>query len=210
MEGEQDTQQHYARQADLRRFFDNPACLVSRRESDYNSHFSQPFESPSVATSVATSVGSLGGSASPADLEDEDAHKQSPLHARKRTANDSDGARKRNRNLHPSSRESDTRRRATQETLPKAFSSTTAIGTGLIHDTIQYLQTVSALITTSDDFSREGLAALHLATQLLQHRYEEINATDATDREDVIHCTPAQVGQETRCTRCMAEQEDHL
>ena len=183
---------------------------MSRRESDYNSHFSQPFESPSVATSVATSVGSLGGSASPADFEDQDAHKQSPLHVRKRTANDSDGARNRKRTLYSSSRDSDTRQMATQETLPKAFSSTTAIGTGLIHDTIQYLQTVSALITASDDFSREGWAALHLATQLLQNRYEEINITDATDREDVIHCTPAQVGQETRCTRCMAEQEDHL
>ena len=163
-----------------------------------------------MATSVATSVGSPGGSASPADLEDEDAHKQSPLRARKRTANDSGGARKQNRNLYSSSRDSDTRRRATQETLPRAFSSTTAIGTGLIYDTIQYLQTVSALITASDNFSREGWAALHLATQLLQHRYEEINATDATDREDVIHCTPAQVRQETRCTRCIAEQEDNL
>jgi hypothetical protein len=76
----------------------------------------------------------------------------------------------------------------------------------LIHDTIQYLQTVSALITASDNFTLEGWAALHLATQLQQHRYEEINATDATDHEDVIHCTPAQVRQQTRCTKCIAEQ----
>ena len=82
-----------------------------------------------------------------------------------------------------------------------AFSSTTAIGTGLIHDTIQYLQTVSTLITAPDRYFLESLAALQLATRLLQHRYEEIIAMDATDRHDVIHCTPAQVQQETRCTR---------
>jgi hypothetical protein len=91
-----------------------------------------------------------------------------------------------------------------------AYSSTTAIDTDLIDDTIQYLQTVSALITASDDFLREGLAALQLATQLLQHRYEEIIAMDATDRHDLIRCTPAQAQRGTRCMRCIAKQDNSL
>ncbi|KAJ5117407.1 hypothetical protein N7448_011039 [Penicillium atrosanguineum] len=185
MESEPDTQPYYGTQA------------------DHNSHFSQPLESPSVATSVATSAASLGGSASPADHEDKDAHNQSSLHA----ANDSDVTRKRTRKFDPISRDSDTRRSTMQETLASAFSSTTTLDTRLIHDTTEYLQMILSLITAPE---RYPLEVLQLSTQLLLHRYKDIIAMDATDRHDVMICTPAQVQPVIRCMRCIAEHEDSL
>ncbi|KAJ5654798.1 hypothetical protein N7490_001801 [Penicillium lividum] len=56
-----------------------------------------------------------------------------------------------------------------------------------------------------------GWAALQLATQLLQHEYEEIAAAVGTeDPNDVIHGTSAQVQQEAKCKKCAAEEEDYL
>jgi hypothetical protein len=70
---------------------------------------------------------------------------------------------------------------------------------------------VKDLITRSNMVSTGGWTALQLATQLLQHRYEDIVAeVGAEDPDDVTDGTSAQVQQETKCEKCAAEEEDYL
>ncbi|KAJ5982631.1 hypothetical protein N7451_012731 [Penicillium sp. IBT 35674x] len=201
MEKQQDDEQGHTRQPeDFRLDLGESTGLATRGRSGSTGHLSRPLQSPSVATSVFTSAGvvSTGLTKVNANLG-------------KRSAKAPGGVQKRKRNSDPISEGSDGRQAATQETLPRGPSSTSTIDTGLIHDTVQYLQTVTDLITRSNIVSTEGWGALQLATQLLQHRYEEVAAAvGAEDPDDVIHGTFTQLQQETKCRKCVAEEEDYL
>ncbi|KAJ5752824.1 hypothetical protein N7520_009741 [Penicillium odoratum] len=129
---------------------------------------------------------------------------------KKRAAEDSRGAQKRDRPSNAIPLGSDYLQMATNETRSKRTSNASAISTGLIHDTVHYLQTVTTLITKPNIVSTGVWAALQLATQLLQHTNEEIVAAVAADPNAVIHGIPAQVQQETKCKRCAAEDDEHL
>lgn len=131
--------------------------------------------------------------------------------SRERSAKAPGGVQKRKRNSDLITEGSDDLQATTQEILLKRPSSTSTIDTRLIHDTIQYLQTVRDLINRSNTVLQGAWKPLQSATQLLQHRYEEIAAAvSAEDPNDVIHGTSAQLQHDTKCEKCADEEEDYL
>jgi hypothetical protein len=75
----------------------------------------------------------------------------------------------------------------------------------MIDDTIQYLKTVSAYTISSRE-----LATMHLATKLLQSRYEDIIAKEEMDTDAVPNSHPTRMQPEYRCQKCAAAAEERL
>jgi hypothetical protein len=86
----------------------------------------------------------------------------------------------------------------------------TAIDTKIINDTIQYLQAVSDHISASDTISSREWATMHLATQLLLSRYEDIIAREEVETHGVSDFCSAQTQPEDKCRRCAATDEERL
>ena len=138
----------------------------------------------SIATSVATSVASSRDSTLPQiDIKAEN-QDPSPPKGKKRAAESSTLSRK----------------LATQQMHRKRLPTATAISTKIIHDTIQYLQTVSDHILISDTISSREWATMHLATQLLQSRYEDIIAREE-ETEAISDFYPAQAKRKDECRK---------
>ncbi|KAJ5982793.1 hypothetical protein N7451_012893 [Penicillium sp. IBT 35674x] len=204
MESQQDDQQGYTRQADLRLELDEFTSLASRGRSGSTGHLSRPVQSPSAVTSVVA-ISAAGLRVVSTGFAEADANPG------KRSAKAPGGVQKRKRNSDLITEGSDDLQPATQEILPKRPSSTSTIDTGLIYDTVQYLQTVTDLINRSNTVPKEGWKALQSATQLLQHRYEGIAAAvGAEDPDDVRHGTSTQLQHDTKCEKCADEEEDYL
>ena len=148
----------------------------------------------SVATSVATSIASSRDSTPPHSDMKAETQDLSPLEGKKRAAESSTLSRK----------------LATQEMQRKRRLGATAISTKMINDTIQYLQAVSDHISASDTISSREWATMHLATQLLLSRYEDIIAREEVETHAVSGFCSAQTQPEDKCRRCAAADEERL
>ncbi|KAJ5769733.1 uncharacterized protein N7511_001784 [Penicillium nucicola] len=86
----------------------------------------------------------------------------------------------------------------------------TEITTKLIHETIQYLQVVSDHISSFDKISSREWATMHLATQLLQSRYEDHVAGENIQANAPSDFHAAQTQPELKCEKCAAADEERL
>jgi hypothetical protein len=105
----------------------------------------------------------------------------SPLNVRKRVA-DSTFPRKQRRHSSSASQIQGGSQAASQEMYRKRPRTLTTISRKLAIDTIQYLQTLSDRILISDTIFPREWATMHLATQLLQSRYEDTIARKRWNR----------------------------
>lgn len=80
----------------------------------------------------------------------------------------------------------------------------------MINDIIQYLKTVSAYTSASDTISSREWATMHLATQLLQSRYEDIIAKEEMDTDALPNSHPTRMQPEYECQKCAAAAEERL
>ncbi|OQD76760.1 hypothetical protein PENANT_c119G01406 [Penicillium antarcticum] len=102
------------------------------------------------------------------------------------------------------------RKLGTQEMYRKSLPRTTEISTNLIYDTIQYLQAVSDHIWSSDTVSSREWDTMHLATQLLQSRYEDLIAREDLEKKPLFRLYPAQTQPEGKCQQCATADEERL
>ena len=112
-----------------------------------------------------------------------------PLNARKRVADPSTLQRKQRRHSFSTSQIQRRSQLAAQEVHRKRPLTLTTISRSLVSDTIQYLQTLSDRMLVSDTISSREWATMHLATQLLQGRYEDIIAREDMETNDVSEFT---------------------
>ncbi|OQE65071.1 hypothetical protein PENNAL_c0215G09798 [Penicillium nalgiovense] len=140
-----------------------------------------------VVTSVATSLASPGGSTLSPSVIKTESQDLSPLNAKKRVAESSTLPRKRRRHSYSTSQIPGRSQLVHRKRPP----SNIKISRKMVNDTIQYLQTLSDRILISDTISPREWATMHLATQLLQSRYEEIIP-------------------EEKCQKCAAADEERL
>lgn len=111
------------------------------------------------------------------------------------------------------------RKLGTQEMHRKRLPKAVEISTKLINDTIKYLKAVSDHIPSSDTVSSWEWATMHLATQLLLSRYEDIIAkeevskveeVEEVEKHAVSDSFSAQTLREDKCWRCAAADEERL
>lgn len=144
----------------------------------------------SLPTSVATSAASSSYHVSSQYVDSAQSPGPFRLDKRKRTAEDTGLKRKRYRF--------------------KRSPSVTAISVETINDTIQYLQTLSAHISASHTISSGEWVAMDLVTQLLQSRYEDINAKEEVDTDAMPNSHPTRMQPEYECRKCAAAAEERL
>ncbi|KAJ5046865.1 hypothetical protein NUH16_003365 [Penicillium rubens] len=164
----------------------------------------------SVSTEVATSVASsmdymMRKSSITAERQD-----LPPLSARKRVADSSTFPRKQRRHSSSGSQIQGGSQRAAQEMYRKRPPTLTTINRKLVFDTIQYLQTLSDRILISDTIFPREWATMHLATQLLQSRYEDIIAREEIESDTVSESTFSPKQPEKKCPKCAAADEEEL
>jgi hypothetical protein len=80
----------------------------------------------------------------------------------------------------------------------------------MVNDTIQYLQTLSDRILIFDTISSREWATVHLATRLLQSRYEEIIARKEMETDTVSDFDSASTQPGEKCRQCAAADEERL
>jgi hypothetical protein len=80
----------------------------------------------------------------------------------------------------------------------------------MVNDTIQYLQTLSDRILICDTISPREWATMHLATQLLQSRYEEIIVRKEMETGAVSDFESPPIQPEEKCQTCTATDEERL
>lgn len=80
----------------------------------------------------------------------------------------------------------------------------------MVNDTIQYLQTLSDRILISDAIPPREWATMHLATQLLQSRYEEIIVRKEMETDAVPDFDSPPTQPEEKCRKCAAADEERL
>ena len=80
----------------------------------------------------------------------------------------------------------------------------------MVNDTIQYLQTISDRILICDTISPREWATMHLATQLLQSRYEEIIVRKEMETDAVPDFDSPPTQPEEKCRKCAAADEERL
>ncbi|CAG8891926.1 unnamed protein product [Penicillium nalgiovense] len=175
------------------------------------SHTSQVLQPPvgqstgSVATEAVTSVGtSLAGSMtstlSPSAMKA--VSQDSPTrNAKKRAAESSTLPRKRRRHSYSTSR---------IPVYQKRPPSLIRISRDMVNDTIQYLQTLSDRILICDTIFPREWATMHLATQLLQSRYEEIIMRKEMETDSVSDFESQPTHPEESCQKCAAADKERL
>lgn len=162
----------------------------------------------SVATEVATSVdSSRNDTMSPSAIKTEN-QDLPPLNARKRVV-DSTLPRKQRRHSSSASQIQGCSQLATQVHRKRPLTLTT-VSRNLVSDTIRYLQTLSDRMLISDTISSKEWATMHLATQLLQGRYEDIIAREEMETNDVPEFAFPPTQPEEKCRKCGAADEDRL
>ncbi|CAG8078437.1 unnamed protein product [Penicillium nalgiovense] len=195
---------------------ENSRFVVSQFIHGNRGHTSKVLQPPvdqstgSVATEVATSVGtSLAGSMastlSPSAMK---AVSQDlpPLNARKRAAVSSILPRKRRRHSYSTSQIPGRSQLVHRRRSPSLIK----ISRDMVNETIQYLLTLSDRISISDTISHREWATMHLATQLLQSRYEEIIVSKETETDAVSDFESPPTQPEERCQKCAAADEERL
>ncbi|CAG7935651.1 unnamed protein product [Penicillium salamii] len=158
-----------------------------------------------VATSVATSVASPGSYTLPPIVIKTENPDFPPLIA-KRAAESSSLPRKKRRHSYSISQKPDN----SQGMHRKSPLNLTTVSVEMVNDTIQYLQMLSDRILVSDTISSREWATMHLATRLLQSRYEEIIARKEAEPGTVsdLDTAPTQPGE--KCRQCAAVYEERL
>ncbi|CAG8213440.1 unnamed protein product [Penicillium nalgiovense] len=164
----------------------------------------------SVATEVATSVGtsladSMASTLSPSAMK---AVSQDlpPLNAKERAAVSSSLPRKRRRHSYSTSQIPGRSQLVHRKRSPSLIK----ISRGMVNETIQYLQTLSDRILISDTILPREWATIHLATQLLQSRYEEIIARKEMETDAVSDFDSPPTQPEEKCQKCAAADEERL
>lgn len=132
-----------------------------------------------------------------------------PLNARKRVDGSSNLPRKQHRHSSSASQIQGRSQLAAQE-MHRKRSLTLTTSRKLVSDTIQYLQTLSDRILIADTISSTEWVTMHLATQLLQSRYEDILAREEMETNDVSEFMFPPTQPEERCRRCAAADEGRL
>jgi hypothetical protein len=129
-----------------------------------------------------------------------------PLNVKKRAGESSTLPRKRRRHSYSTSQIPGHSQLMHRKRLP----SLATISRQMVNDTIQYLQTLSDHILISDAILPREWATVHLATQLLQSRYEEIIVRKEmeTDAVSGFYSPPTQ--PEEKCQKCAAADEERL
>ncbi|CDM38466.1 unnamed protein product [Penicillium roqueforti FM164] len=160
----------------------------------------------SVATEVATSVTSPRDYILPRSATKAEIHKLPPLNTKKRAAAASSLPQKRHRHSHSPPQIPDSSRLVYRKRLP----SLTKVSRQMVNDTIQYLQTLSDHILISDTILPREWATIHLATQLLQSRYQEIIAKEEIETDTVSDFDFPPTQPEEKCRKCTATEEERL
>ena len=80
----------------------------------------------------------------------------------------------------------------------------------MVNDTIQYLQTLSDRILICDTIFPREWATMHLATQLLQSRYEEIIMRKEMETDSVSDFESQPTHPEESCQKCAAADKERL
>jgi hypothetical protein len=179
-------------------------------------HTSQVLQPPvgkstgSVATEAVTTVGtSLAGSMTstlyPSAMKAV-SQDSPPRNAKKRAAESSTLPRKRHRHSYSTSQIPG----HSQPVYRKRPRSLIRISRDMVNDTIQYLQTLSDRILISDSISPREWATMHLATQLLQSRYEEIIMRKEIQTAAVPDFESPPTHPEESCQKCAAADEERL
>lgn len=78
----------------------------------------------------------------------------------------------------------------------------------MVNDTIQYLQMLSDRILICDTISPREWATMHLATQLLQSRYEEIIVKKELETDAVSDFESPPIQSEEKFQKCTAADEE--
>ncbi|KAL2696014.1 hypothetical protein AAEP93_003314 [Penicillium crustosum] len=159
-----------------------------------------------VVTSVATSLASSRASTLPPSVIEAESQGLPPLNAKKRAAESSTLPRKRHRHSYSTSQISGRSQLVHRKRPP----SNIKISRKMINDTIKYLQTLSDRILISDTISPREWATMHLATQLLPSRYEEIIVTKEMETDDVSDFNSPPTQREKKCRECAAADEERL
>ena len=180
------------------------------------SHTSQVLQPPvgqstgPVATEAVTSVGTSLGSSRASTLSPSVIRAENqdlpPLNVKKRAAESSTLPRKRRRHSYSTSQIPGHPRRAYQKRPPCLIK----ISRKMVNDTIQYLQTLSDRILICDTISPREWATMHLATQLLQSRYEEIIVRKEMETDAVPDFNSPPTQPEEKCRKCAAADEERL
>ncbi|KAI3188529.1 hypothetical protein CBS147311_10048 [Penicillium roqueforti] len=179
-------------------------------------HTSQVLQPPvdqstgSVTTEAVTSVGtSLASSRAPTlppSVIKAESQDLPPLDAKKRAAESSTLSRKRRRHSYSTSQIPGRSQLVHRKSPP----SNIKISRKMVNDTIQYLQTLSDRILISDTIFPREWATMHLATQLLQSRYEEIIARKEMETDAVSDFDSPPTQPEEKCRKCAAADEERL
>ncbi|CAG8393820.1 unnamed protein product [Penicillium salamii] len=149
-----------------------------------------------VATSVATSLASPGSNTlPPIAIKTEDQYCPS-LNAKKKAAESSFLSRKQRRHSYSISQKPGRSQLMHRKSPP----SLTTVSIEMVNDTIQYLQTLSDRILISDTIPSREWDTMHLATRLLQSRYEEVISRKEmeTDAVSDFNSAPTQPGEKCR------------
>ncbi|CAG8110381.1 unnamed protein product [Penicillium nalgiovense] len=164
----------------------------------------------SVSTEVATSVASSRDYMMPKSAIKAECQDLPPLNVRKRVADSSTFPRKQRRHSSSASQVQGGSQGASQEIYRKRPRTLTTISRKLAIDTIQYLQTLSDRILISDTIFPREWATMHLATQLLQSRYEDIVAREEIESDTASECTFSPKQPVKKCPKCAAADEEEL
>ncbi|CAG8906635.1 unnamed protein product [Penicillium nalgiovense] len=159
-----------------------------------------------VVTSVATSLASSGASTLPPSVIKTESQDLPPLNAKKRAAESSTLPRKRRRHSYSTSQIPGRSQLVHRKRPP----SNIKISRKMVNDTIQYLQTLSDRILISDAIPPREWATMHLATQLLQSRYEEIIARKEMETDAVSDFDSPPTQPEEKCQKCAVADEERL
>ncbi|CRL27407.1 unnamed protein product [Penicillium camemberti] len=159
-----------------------------------------------VATSVATSLASPESYTLPPIAIKAENQDFSPTNAKRRAAKSSSLPRKQRRISYSASQKPGRSQLMHRKSPP----SLTIVSTEMLNDTIQYLQTLSDRILTFDTISSREWATMHLATRLLQSRYEEIIARKEVETDAVSDLDPAPAQPGEKCRQCAAVDEERL
>ncbi|CAG8010333.1 unnamed protein product [Penicillium salamii] len=180
------------------------------------SHTSQVLQPPvdqstrSIATEAITSVGtslaSPKASTLPPSVIKAESQDLPPLNAKKRAAESSTLPRKRRRHSYSTSQIPGHSQLVYQKRPPSLIK----ISRKMVNDTIQYLQMLSDRILISDTISPREWATIHLATQLLQSRYEEIIVRKEMETDAMSDFDPPPTQLEEMCRKCAAADEERL
>ncbi|KAJ5348518.1 uncharacterized protein N7506_001771 [Penicillium brevicompactum] len=159
-----------------------------------------------VATSVATSLASPGSYTLPPIAIKTENQDSLPTNGKKRAAESSSLPRKQRRHSYCTPQKPDN----SQGMHPKRPLNLTTVSVEMVNDTIQYLQMLSDRILVSDTISSREWATMHLATRLLQSRYEEIIARKEVEPGTVSDLDPAPTQPGEKCRQCAAVYEERL